>query len=75
MINVDLADDATAVAGIVDWILLLADLVVRPIEQVLVGYFDLPAVANEVYPILGRVEVSLDPEPSVHATFSFDDIV
>ena len=63
MIEMDLADETTALAWIVDRILDLNCAAVRivPDEQVPVADLDLASVSDEVDPVIGRAEIPCRP--------------
>src|SRR5665213_740259 len=72
MVNMNLADDAPAVALIVDRVLALFGFAVAPDEKVLVAYLDLSAVADEIEAEFTLVKIALHPDPAGHPALALD---
>lgn len=74
MIDMDLADEATATALVVRGIFNLGDLPITPFKQVLVGDLDLAPVANEVEAKLGVVKIPLEANPTIDPALRLNDL-
>ena len=74
MVQVDLANEATPAARVIDGILHFLVFTIIPRKQILVAYFDFPAIPDDVDAVVGLVEIALDTDPSLHPALSFYDL-